>query len=119
MSDLKLNPRIKPSPYTGSAFDVTMTMNITERPGGFHHGPSKELNVGAFSHCKKTNKLDPHDFTKRGTGNGGTIDVRSTNLTLINFFDSTQRTFLKHLHHVNKQIQIPLLPLVQILLILN
>lgn len=75
MSNLKLNPRVKPSPYTGSAFDMTLTMNITERPGGFHHGPNTNLDVGAFSHCKKSHKPDPHEFTKRGTGHGGTNNV--------------------------------------------
>jgi hypothetical protein len=74
MTDLKLQPRVKPSPYTGSAFDTTITMNIIERPGGHHSGPI-EIDVGAFSHCKKTHKQDPHDFTKRGTGHGGTVTV--------------------------------------------
>ena len=82
MSDLKLQPRVKPSPYTGSAFDTTLTMNIIERPGGHHHGPTVNLNIGAFSHCKKTQKPDPHDFTKRGTGHGGTVTVcRQDNLS--------------------------------------
>jgi hypothetical protein len=75
MTDLKLNPRIKPSPYTGSAFDTTITMNIIERPGGHHHGPAMDINVGAFSHCKKTHKSGPTDFIKRGTGHGGTVTV--------------------------------------------
>lgn len=75
MSDLKLQPRVKPSPYTGSAFDTTLTMNIIERPGGHHQGSTMNLNIGAFSHCKKTQKPDPHDYTKRGTGHGGTVTV--------------------------------------------
>lgn len=75
MADLKLNPRVKPSPYTGSAFDATITSNILDRPGGHHHGPSQEINVGAFSHCKKTTKSDPHDYIKKGTGLGGTVAV--------------------------------------------
>mmetsp|Transcript_21067 Transcript_21067/g.21763 ORF Transcript_21067/g.21763 Transcript_21067/m.21763 type:complete len:301 (+) Transcript_21067:88-990(+) len=73
MSDLKLNPRVKPSPYTGSAFDVTITANIKERPGGHFSGPSYPIDVSAFSHSKKTTKVDPHDYVKKGTGLGGTV----------------------------------------------
>jgi hypothetical protein len=75
MSDLKLNPRVKPSPYTGSAFDVTLTGTIKERPGGHFSGPSLPIDVSAFSHSKKTMKVDPHEYVKKGTGLGGTIVV--------------------------------------------
>jgi hypothetical protein len=75
MSDLKLNPRIKPSPYTGSAFDATRTELITERPGGHHHGPSHDIDAGAFSHGKKTSKPDPNEFVKKGSGFGGTVSL--------------------------------------------
>jgi hypothetical protein len=75
MSDLKLNPRVKPSPYTGSAFDVTLTASIKERPGGHFPGPSVPVDVSAFSHSKRTGKTDPHEFVKKGTGLGGTVMV--------------------------------------------
>jgi hypothetical protein len=108
MSDLKLQPRMKPSPYTGSAFDTTLTMNIIERPGGHHHGPTVDINVGAFSHCKKTHKPDPHDFTKRGTGHGGTVTVCATFLSCLFHLLSRLRNkdFLKLL-----QRNIPILTL--------
>ena len=88
MTDLKLNPRIKPSPFTGSAFDATLTGGIHERPGGHPSGPSIEINVNAFSHCKKTNKPDPNEFIKRGTGLGGTVTVRSIKFSSFLYFSS-------------------------------
>jgi hypothetical protein len=104
MTDLKLNPRIKPSPYTGSAFDTTITMNIIERPGGHHHGPTVDINVGAFSHCKKTHKSDPTDFTKKGTGHGGTVTVCAIFLDSFSphrLLSSHQKVFLMLLHQRN------------------
>lgn len=97
MSDLKLNPRVKPSPYTGSAFDVTITSTIKERPGGHFTGPSYPIDVSAFSHSKKTTKVDPHDYIKKGTGLGGTVMVRKLTHLFSSYFLSFSSFFFSFL----------------------
>jgi hypothetical protein len=99
MSDLKLNPRVKPSPYTGSAFDVTLTGTIKERPGGHFSGPSLPIDVSAFSHSKKTFKVDPHEYVKKGTGLGGTVMVNIFFLSILSS-SSSHLLFAHHHHHV-------------------
>jgi len=77
MSQLKLNPRKKVSPETGSAFDTTNMAAITVRAGGHHHGPGVEPDVGAFSYSKKTTKSSPTGFMRKGTGSGGTVVIKT------------------------------------------
>mmetsp|Transcript_8249 Transcript_8249/g.12319 ORF Transcript_8249/g.12319 Transcript_8249/m.12319 type:complete len:128 (+) Transcript_8249:108-491(+) len=74
-TDLRLNPRRKPFPETGSAFDATNMATIKERPGGHHIGSSVDVDVSAFSHSRRTAKPNPSSSLKRGTGLGGTVAV--------------------------------------------
>lgn len=84
MSDLRLNPRKKVSPETGSAFDTTNMAAIKERAGGHHHGPGVESDVAAFSFSKKSTKAaSPSGFMRKGTGSGGTILIKTdTDVTI-------------------------------------
>jgi hypothetical protein len=99
MSDLKLNPRVKPSPYTGSAFDVTLTGTIKERPGGHFSGPSLPIDVSAFSHSKKTFKVDPHEYVKKGTGLGGTVMVNTSSSHVPSSHHPISHLLFAHHHH--------------------
>lgn len=76
MSDLRLNPRRKVSPETGSAFDTTNMAAIKERAGGHHRGPGLDMGAGAFSHNKKATKTNPSEFMRKGTGHGGTVVIK-------------------------------------------
>jgi len=74
MADLRLQPRIKPFVETGSAFDATDTSKIKLRAGGHELSTApKHIDVSAFSFSKKTERLSPTGFIKKGTGTGGTI----------------------------------------------
>jgi hypothetical protein len=67
-ADLRLQPRRKPFAETGSPFDATDMAKIKARPGVQETQPI-DSDVAAFSFSKKTTKLDPKNFIKRGTGN--------------------------------------------------
>lgn len=77
MASLKLSTRRKPFPETGSPFDATLPVSGTVRAGG--HVPVSQTGDGdaaAFALSKRTTKIDPHDYLKRGTGNGGKVATR-------------------------------------------
>lgn len=66
-ADLRLQPRRKPFPQTGSPFDATNTAQIKSRPGVQDTMPI-DVDVGAFSYSRKTEKMSPTNFMKRGSG---------------------------------------------------
>jgi len=73
MSDLKV--RTQPVHYkaTGSCFDITDLSSITERAGGHETTKPRVTNVSAFSLQKVTSRKQAENFTKKGTGTGGTL----------------------------------------------
>jgi len=73
MSDIKV--RSQPVHYkeTGSCFDSTNLGLITERPGGHETTKPRPTDVSAFSLQKITARKQADNFTKKGTGSGGTL----------------------------------------------
>lgn len=78
---LKVQPKSKIFVETGSAFDTTDIGRILTRPGGHDSVPTKHVDAGAFSYRKKTTKIDPNSFQKRGTGTGGMLVRAQTSPT--------------------------------------
>jgi len=72
---------------TGSCFDATNSKHIKVRPGGHEALPMKDLDVSAFSFCKKTGKKTPDRFMRKGSGTGGTLCPPKTDNTLPVFPD--------------------------------
>ena len=72
-STLSLMPKGKTFKESGSAFDATEFDAIKIKAGGHEVVPRRQIDVSAFSLSKKTGKVDPHDFVKKNTGNGGTM----------------------------------------------
>ncbi|KAL7539918.1 hypothetical protein ACHAXR_009707 [Thalassiosira sp. AJA248-18] len=71
--DLKMRQRHPSFVETGSCFDATNSKHIKVRPGGHEALPQKDLDVSAFSFCKKTDRKTPNRFMRKGTGLGGTL----------------------------------------------
>ena len=89
-STLKVQPKTKIFLETGSAFDTTdiakikvfindevfqslfkIVIKIQTRAGGHSNVPTKAIDISAFSLSKRTGKVEPTDYVKKGTGNGG------------------------------------------------
>jgi len=70
---LKIQQKTKIFKETGSAFDTTEIAKITTRAGSHENVPSKSIDVSAFSFSKRTSKMSPTEFTRKGSGNGGTM----------------------------------------------
>ena len=104
-STLKVQPKSKIFVETGSAFDTTdigkILVRLTDlgshclltircfiypqtRPGGHDSLPQKRVDAGAFSYRKKTSKVEPTSFQKRGTGTGGMLVRAQTSPTQAN-----------------------------------
>jgi len=60
---------------TGSCFDSTDIDRVKGRAGGHEALPVRPIDVGAFSFNKKTERLTPKEFMKKGTGAGGTLNL--------------------------------------------
>lgn len=75
---LKVQPKTKIFAETGSAFDTTDIGKIKIRAGGNDNVLVREIDVSAFSHSKRTGKVDPTDFVRKGTGNGGMMIPKAT-----------------------------------------
>lgn len=74
MADLKLQPATRKFKESGSAFDATDTSHIKVRPGGHDLSTKpKAIDVSAFSFSKRTEKVSPTHFMKKGTGTGGSV----------------------------------------------
>ena len=72
-STLSLMPKGKVFKESGSAFDATNFEAIKSKAGGHETVPRRDIDVSAFSLSKKTNRMSPLEFTKKRTGNGGTM----------------------------------------------
>eukprot|EP01006_Ploeotia_vitrea_P001541 TRINITY_DN105050_c0_g1_i1.p1 TRINITY_DN105050_c0_g1~~TRINITY_DN105050_c0_g1_i1.p1 ORF type:complete len:308 (+),score=15.03 TRINITY_DN105050_c0_g1_i1:21-944(+) len=72
-SDLRVCTKTKIYKETGSAFDTTDIQKIKTRAGGHDTLPTRPIEISAFSYSKETQKQPPTNFTKRGTGFGGTL----------------------------------------------
>jgi len=77
-STLKVQPKTRTFQETGSAFDTTDIGKILKRAGGHDDVKPKDIDVSAFSHSKRTGKVDPVTFVKKGTGNGGMMVPKPT-----------------------------------------
>ncbi|KAL7532159.1 hypothetical protein ACHAWF_004033 [Thalassiosira exigua] len=71
--DLKMRQKHPSFAETGSCFDATNSRHIKVRPGGHEALPKKDLDVSAFSFCRKTDRRTPDRFVRKGTGMGGTL----------------------------------------------
>lgn len=71
--DLKMRQKHPSFAETGSCFDATNSKHIKIRPGGHEALPKKDLDVSAFSFCKKTERKTPNRFMRKHTGSGGTL----------------------------------------------
>jgi len=74
-NDVKISNRNHGPKLTGSPFDSTVVGAFKQRPGGHDGLPTKNIEVGAFSISKKTNKPQPQKFLQKGTGTGGTLTI--------------------------------------------
>lgn len=72
MTDFKVAAKTKKFGETGSPFDTTKT-TTTVRAGGHDTIPTRPTDISAFSLSREIERPDPHNFTKKGTGSGGTI----------------------------------------------
>jgi len=72
-STLKIGTKSKTFAETGSVFDSTEIAKILTRAGSHDNVPTREIDSSAFSFSKKTLKPDPSNFTKKLSGNGGTL----------------------------------------------
>ena len=72
-STLSLMPKGKIFKESGSAFDATDFAAIKSKAGGHETVPRRNVDVSAFSLSRKTGRVDPHEFTRKGSGNGGTM----------------------------------------------
>lgn len=72
-SDIKVRPKPVHFSQTGSCFDATAINTIKERAGSHEGVKSKQINVSAFSLSKTTNKKNATQYTRKGTGSGGTL----------------------------------------------
>ena len=75
-SDLKVRAREIHFKETGSCFDSTDIAKINVRAGGHESLPRKTSDPSAFSVAKRTDRVTPDRFLKKGTGTGGT-DIRA------------------------------------------
>lgn len=73
MDTLRVIPKTKIASSTGSAFDASDISVVKVRPGSHDVIPTRPIDAGAFSHSKSINRPDPLNFTRKGTGNGGTM----------------------------------------------
>lgn len=82
MSDIKVRPKPVHFEQTGSCFDATNLQKITERPGGHETCRPRQVDVSAFSLSRTTSRKTANNFTRKGTGTGGTLLIpKSTNAT--------------------------------------
>jgi len=72
-STLSLMPKGKIFKESGSAFDATDFEAIKIKAGGHETVPRRSIDVSAFSLSRKTGRIEPQQFIKKGTGNGGTL----------------------------------------------
>jgi hypothetical protein len=72
-SDIKVRPKEIHHVETGSPFDATNLANITERAGSHEGLLQKPIDTAAFSLSRRSVKKAPSEFTKKGTGTGGTL----------------------------------------------
>jgi len=77
MSDIKVRPKPSKFKQTGSPFDATNLNSIKERAGGHDTCITREIDVSAFSLSKITSRKTTENYTRKGTGTGGTI-VKAT-----------------------------------------
>lgn len=80
-SDIKVRPKAIHNKETGSCFDSTSFGSIRERAGGYARLPVREIDPAAFSVRKITNRKAPSNFTRKGTGSGGTLVKTSSSPT--------------------------------------
>lgn len=73
MNTLRVNQKTKIFKETGSALDATEISKIKTRAGSHEIIPTREIDEAAFSFSKKLPKPDPHAFTKKREGNGGSM----------------------------------------------
>lgn len=72
-SDLRVCGKNKIYAETGSAFDTTDIGKIKTRAGGHDSLPVRPIEISAFSYSKQTGVVSPTNFTKRGSGFGGSM----------------------------------------------
>jgi len=76
MDTLRVATKHRTLPTTKSALDTTDITAIKTRAGGHDNIPTKPIEISAFSHSKRIDRPDPHQFTRKGDGNGGTMVPR-------------------------------------------
>ena len=69
--DLKMRQQHPSFVETGSCFDATNARHLTVRPGGHDALPARDVDVGAFSFRKRTERKTPGQFLRQRTGSGG------------------------------------------------
>ncbi len=76
--DASLRVQGKPKVFseTGSVFDATDLAKVKGRAGSHENVPTRAGDISAFSLSKRTSKPDPHNYTKKYTGTGGTLQAK-------------------------------------------
>ena len=98
---IKITGGIKKSFFeTGSCFDTTDTKHIKVRPGGHEALPKKDVDVSAFSFCRKTERKTPDRFVLGHTGTGGTLRSPEKDETPPEFPD-------ENVHPKHKKVDFP------------
>uniref|UniRef100_A0A7S2KYE5 Uncharacterized protein n=1 Tax=Leptocylindrus danicus TaxID=163516 RepID=A0A7S2KYE5_9STRA len=75
-NDIKMREKLPSFAETGSCFDATKLGHLSKvRAGGHEALPIKYVDENAFCFVKKTARRTPQEFTRKGTGTGGTLRI--------------------------------------------